>query len=219
MPDMRPFAAVCRMATPVNLNHPWLHLDGITAHLQYLRAAGRDYYTLPSKTVVSQPDHGPPLYLKTNGVRHASVSLFAPDLPLKAAQYYKRFEPDGCPGTARVDLGSGHYRNYMLRAVLQPCETVTFYGCGDINKLRELLADLTHLGNDIRVGWGLIAGMTVREVAEDWSLTRDGRATRPIPVRLLRRYSDQVRLAWHAPYWARESVDLCAPPGAEVEWA
>lgn len=219
MPDLQPFRVILHMALPVNLNHPWVHLDGITAHLQYMATLGRDYYNLPTKQVVGKPAHAPPLFSKRDGVRCASVSFFSPDMPLSATQYYKRFEADGCPGTARVNLSSGHYRNYMLRAVLQPCETVTFYGCGDIRRIREILADLTHLGNDVRQGWGLIAETTMEPVAEDWSIVREGRAQRPIPVRLLRRHSDQVRLAWHAPYWAQGSVDLCAPPGAEVEWA
>jgi hypothetical protein len=40
---------------------------------------------------------------------------------------------------------------------------------------------------------------------------------RPIPVRLLESYNDAVELAWKPPYWAADSIELCAPPGAEVK--
>jgi len=42
---------------------------------------------------------------------------------------------------------------------------------------------------------------------------------RPIPVKLLRSYEDAAYLAYRPPYWAKESVDLCAVPFTHVELA
>ena len=36
-----PFVVTCRLAAPVALSHPWLHLDGILAHLIRRRVLGR----------------------------------------------------------------------------------------------------------------------------------------------------------------------------------
>lgn len=222
----QPFRVVATLATPLCLNHPWLHFDGLIAHLIYLRVRGRDYYTLPTKRVVhlAADEMGP--YCRTlrvtndgmDGLTHASVSWFdPPDPAYRSLQYFKRFEERGWPRRNKVPLGSGHYRTWLLRWVYLPVHTVTFYGCGDIALVRDLLADLTHLGNDHRVGWGRIAALTVEPLAEDRSVVWQGRAMRPIPVRLLRSWSDAVPLAWRPPYWAVENVALCAPPGAEVE--
>ena len=220
-PEMQPFKVTFWLGTPVSLNHPWIHLDGITAHLKYESALDREYRHLPSKSVVSQDDHAPPLYRKTNGVRHASVSLFVPDLPPYTYTMFKRFEPEGYPrrGPQKVNIGSGHYRNYMLRLVLKPCERVEFYGYGAMDRIADLLSTLTHLGGEGRDGFGQIIGLDVEPIDEDRSLVAGGIAMRPIPVKQLRSWSEAVHVAWRAPYWARESIALCAPPGAEVVMA
>lgn len=218
---MRPFRVTFWLASPVCVNHPWLHLDGLTAHLKYEERMGRAYRHLPSKAVMSQEGRDRPLFQKTAGVRHASVSIFCPDVPFTTQAYFKRFEPAGFPesGQRKVNIGSGHYRNYMLRSVLVPCERVEFHGCGDAGRVAELLSTVTHLGNDGRVGHGRILRLEVSEEDEDLSIITHGIAMRPIPVTALRRWSEAVPLAWHAPYWAPGSVGLCAPPGAEVELA
>ena len=218
---MQPFRVVFWLGSPVCINHPWLHLDGITAHLRYEEALGREFRYLPSKAVVPQPKHQAPLYIKTNGVRHAGVSVFCPDVEREVQTMFKRFEPEGFPHTGpnKVNLGSGHFRNYMLRSVLVPCERVEFHACGDMDRIGRLLRNLTHLGNDGRIGWGKILGLELIPEREDLSLVACGVAMRPIPVSALRSWSEAVPLAWYPPYWRAESVALCAPPGAEVELA
>ncbi|MFA5636159.1 MAG: hypothetical protein WC977_09665 [Anaerovoracaceae bacterium] len=216
---MQPFKVTVWVGTPVCLNWPWIHLDGLTAHLKYERSLGREFRYLPSKTVVSQPNHDRPLFRKTNGVRHASVSVFVPDTERYTVPMFKRFEPDSFPrrGPQKVNIGSGHYRNYMLRSVVVPCERVEFYANGDMDYCAELLSGLMWLGDDGRVGWGKVIGIDLEPMDDDLSLTAHGVAMRPIPVSACRSHGDDVaRIAWRAPYWARESVDLCAVPGCEV---
>ncbi|MEN6546043.1 MAG: hypothetical protein ABFE07_08390 [Armatimonadia bacterium] len=215
---MQPFRVVFWLGSPVCINHPWLHLDGLTAHAKHLEHLGREYRYLPSKAVHSGPRHAPPLFLKTNGVRHAGVSIFGPEAETYTATMFKRFEPEGYPetGAQRVNLGSGHFRNYMLRSVLVSCERVEFHGNGDMERVGRLLRQLPHLGNDGRVGHGDIIGLDIEPEEEDRSLVVGGIAMRPIPVSALREWSEAVHLAWHAPYWTPGSVALCAPPGAEV---
>lgn len=215
---MQPFRVTFHVGSPVCLNHPWLHLDGLTAHVKHLEQLGRDYRYLPSKAVHSGPRHAPPLFVKTNGVRHAGVSIFDPEAEQYTETMFKRFEPEGYPqaGAQRVNLGSGHFRNYMLRQVVVSCERVEFHGNGDMERVGRLLSQLTHLGNDGRVGYGHIIGLDIEPEEEDLSLVAHGVAMRPIPVEALESWSEAVPLAWHAPYWSPQSVALCAPPGAEV---
>ncbi|MDQ7851146.1 MAG: hypothetical protein RB148_12825 [Armatimonadota bacterium] len=213
------FQIVFYLATPVALNHPWLHLDGLISHLVALRVLGRDYYVLPTKTVTSLSAKQLGRYQRVLRqwweLPQASVSFFHPD-DLFSLRYFKRFEPRGFPGERKIDLGRGHYRTWMLRHVYCPAETVTFYGTGDLELVRDLLSDLTHIGNDNRVGWGRIHRLEVTELPEDRSLVWEGKAMRPIPIRFLRKWEDAVPLAWRPPYWAAENVEVCAPPGARV---
>ncbi len=222
MSAWEPFALTARLATPLSLNHPWLHLDGLLAHLIYQRALGREYYNLPTKQVQHLPREQMGPYWRTLARRGpvplASVSWTAPEAPYQSLQYFKRLEADRFPRLRKVQAGHGHFRAWMLRTVYLPVETVTFYGCGDVALVRALVAALDALGNDTRVGWGrLVAPPTVTPLAADRSLVHEGRAQRPIPVALLRASSDAVPLAWRPPYWAADAVALCAPPGAEVE--
>jgi len=87
--------------------------------------------------------------------------------------------------------------------------------------VQQLLELLTHLGNDTRMGWGLIdkKRMELEPIPEDRSVVWQGKAMRPIPIRFLNSCSDAVYLPWRSPYWAAENVEMCAPPGAEVELA
>jgi CRISPR type IV-associated protein Csf3 len=117
----------------------------------------------------------------------------------------------------QVNLGSGPFRNWMLRHVLVSAEWCKFYGYGNVERVRYLLSRITGLGNDNRMGWGRIHRLTVREIDEDRSLAWQGRAMRPIPCRFLRAWDDAVMLAWRPPYWAAQNIELCAPPGAQVE--
>jgi hypothetical protein len=220
----QPFAIHFRLATPVCLNHPWLHLDGVLAHLMAQRLLGRDYYTLPTKQVVSTPiprawHH---VVVHYRGLAWASISCFnPPDVGYQTLQYFKRFEetPHLSRRQRKVPLGSGRFRTWMLRWVYVPAAAVTFYGRGQVHLVQELLSDLTHLGNDTRVGWGRIADMRLEVLEQDRSLVWEGRAMRPIPVRFLQAWDDEVMLAWKPPYWAADSVERCAPPGARVELA
>jgi len=216
------FELVIQVATPVCLNHPWLHLDGIVGHLIDQRRLGRDYYLLPTKSPEGRGDARGSRYEHVlcwrQEIPFGSISFFEPDA-VHAIQYFKRFEPAGYEGhTAKVNLSSGYLRNWMLNAVYQATHTVRFYGRGHLDLLAELLEDLTALGNDTRIGWGEITSKELRPLPEDHSLVWQGRAQRPLPVRYLKRWSDSVPLAWRPPYWAARNVELCAPPGAEVEW-
>lgn len=227
--DGDPFALTVRLATPVSLSHPWLHLDSIVRHLIDDRTYGRDAglawdAEMRAGRTAAMRKAGTIKYTRAisrvqvagDWMHCASVSQFDPDVPYGTLQYFKRFEPRGFPGRGKVNLSSQHYRAWMLKTIYLPCETVTFYGRGLLGQIRDLLGDLTHLGNDTRIGWGEIADWALERTPEDWSVVRDGVAMRPIPTRMLREWDDEAWLTWHAPYWDRGKVEVCAPPGARV---
>lgn len=217
-----PLEIIIRLRTPVCLNHPWVNLDGLLGHLVYQRVLGRSYYDLPGKTVVHCPEAEQPPWVamltQHHGVRFASVSFFDND-GLDSLQYFKRFHEEGCPPALKnCYIGHGYYRAWMNRWVYMKASECRFYAHGHLETLQDLLQDLTHLGNDTRVGWGAVRDIEIGEIAEDRSCVYEGRAQRPIPIRFLREFSDAVALAWCPPYWSPHNVETCAPPGAEVEW-
>lgn len=230
LPPSEPFRLSIHLATPVSLQHPWLHLDSIVRHLIDDRTYGRDAELtwddeMRGNRNKAMRDAGTMVFrdvldrYQADGdwLSCASVSEFSPaDTPYGTLQYFKRFQAERFPGKGKINLSSDHYRTWMLKTIYLPCRTVTFYGRGRIGLLRDLLNDMTHLGNDTRIGWGEIAEWRLTPMQADWSLVRDGVAMRPIPTRMLREWDDEAWLTWHAPYWDRRKVEPCAPPGAKV---
>lgn len=219
-----PFELRLTLRAPVMLSHPWVHLDGLLAHLMRLHLEGWDYYALPTKQV--HHAHLPPpwrgLLKQTNGINHASVSAFGPEVRWFSARYYKRTELDALAKARdkrKVHLGSGFFRLWQLEGGCVAAQECRFYGCGRLDLLEQLLPYLTHLGDNTRVGWGAIARVELIPLNEDRSIVYAGRAMRPIPVRLLKRWSDSAILVWHPPYWDNTMAEECAVPGAEVEFA
>lgn len=216
----RPFEVTVTLASPVSLNHPWLHLDGILAHLAVARVAGREQYSRPTKARSSYSARDLGDYARAlvrSPVPQASISFPGPEERLCSLQFFKRFEEARFPARRKIAMGFGHYRAWMMRVVYQPSEWVRFWCRGNVDMVRDLLGDLTHLGNKARAGWGAVARVDVRETEDNRALVWEGRAMRPLPTRVLRRWSEALPMAAQAPYWDPGNVEMCAPPGAEVE--
>jgi hypothetical protein len=214
------YLVMIRLGAPVALAHPWIAGDALLEHLAFGRQLGRRQYDLPTFVPYDRSPLGPDPYANVvycrSGLRFASVVEFGPVPKLSSLDYFSRIDDD-LP-KRRVYAGIGPYRLWQMRWVLCASEWARFWAYGRPGLARDLLGDLVGLGNDTRVGWGHVLGVSVEVVAEDRSLVAAGRAMRPIPVRFLRRWSDAAAMAWKPPYWDRESVELCAPPGAEIEF-
>lgn len=217
----RPYRVRCRLGAPVALNHPWVHLDSVLLHLAASRVLGeaiRDLPTFVPADVGSLPGmeaYADAVYSRA-GLKFASVSRFGPVPRYGTLDHYCR--PDEGLPKRRIHYGIGPYRSWRLRWVYVAAEYVEFWAWGVPEIARDLLGGLDAIGNDVRVGWGHVVNVTVEETDEDRSVVWEGRAMRPIPVRFLRSWSEAVPLAWRPPYWARDSVELCAPPGAAIDF-
>jgi hypothetical protein len=220
MTERRPYCVTIRLGAPVAINHPWIAGDALLEHLAFARQLGREQYNLPAFTPFDRSSLGPDpwedsVYCRA-GLRFASAIEFGPMPKLGSLDYFARID-EGLP-KRKVYLGIGPYRAWQMRWVYVAAEWARFWGFGRVDLVRDLVSDLVGLGNDTRVGWGHVLSVEVDECDEDRSVVADGKATRPIPVRFLRSWSDAAPLAWKPPYWDRASVELCAPPGAEVDF-
>ncbi len=212
---MTPLKVTFHLRTPVALGFPWIFFDSLLAHVALREELGERYYSLPTKTPI---DRIPELPLKRwRDVYVASVSIFEPETELAVYQFYKRGDfpfPRG-----KIRRGSGFFKDFIIRATYVPAHRAVFYATGELEEVKRLVAKISALGKERNVGFGAVRRVEVKEVEEEWGLVRGGLAMRPIPVRLLRRYEDAAYLAYKPPYWAKESVDLCAVPLTHVELA
>ena len=212
---MTPLKVAFRLRTPVALGFPWIFFDSLLAHIALREELGERYYSLPTKIPV---DRIPELPLKRwRGVYVASVSIFEPEAELAVYQFYKRGDfpfPKG-----KIRRGSGFFKDFIIRAAYVPAHRVVFYATGEAAEVERLVKKVLALGKERNVGFGAVRDVEVEEVEEEWGLVRGGLAMRPIPVRLLKSYVDAAYLAYKPPYWAKESVELCAVPFTHVELA
>jgi len=222
-----PFRARFKVGSPVCITTPWISFDGLIAHLLLLWNLGEDYFITPKKLPILEfvsPSRGKQgFYLplkKTGKIYHASVSQFIPNA-LKITQIYKRFEPQFASSLKKkkISIGSGEFRSYILQEPYVPCREVIFYAYGDMNLVQELIENyLVGLGNDVRIGFGIIRDVVFEKMDEDYSIIADGIAMRPIPIEMCEEYEEAVYLAYRPPYWDPKNVAECVPPGARCRF-
>lgn len=216
-----PLMVTFRLGSPVVLNHPWIYLDSTVMFLMVRDVLGPDFYTvnlnelLYHRQEILSPDSiSCPIQYK-HGLFMCSASML--DINSKYLEtIYKRVEPRWMGGKKKVALNSGYFLNFMIRHIYVPASSVTFYLSGNREGLDGLLRNLNGIGDNTRIGWGKIRGFEIERTDVDYSLVKEGRAMRPIPVELLKDYSEAIPLTYRPPYWDRRNVRLCAPPGARV---
>jgi len=216
------FSVTFHMQSPVCLGHPWIAGDGIIAHLINQERRGQDYYTLPSKTPISQNFlyRGQTMPLaQTRDVFHASVAQFDVDKSMASVTtLYKRFYEQQAhevdTKTPKVHLNRGYFRAYMMRLPIIPARKVTFYFRGNMQEVLRLLSYLPGIGKKVADGYGFYNSVSVEETLENYSLVKDGVAMRPLPCSLGYESNEKMMLAYKAPYWDKRCVEPCVPPGA-----
>jgi len=224
----KPFSITFHMTTPICLGHPYIHFDGLLAHLILREYMGLDYYVLPSKQPLTRQDlyslNQLPMKLMPLGrlgsIYRASVSQFNPNC-LFTTTFYKRFhEPLATTQGFKhktIDIGRGRFRGWMLKLPYIPAETVTFYAYGDIQEVLRLLNHLAGLGKKIVAGFGAFKSISVEELDEDRSIVWNGKAMRPIPLSMCQKADEQMLHAFKPPYWDKKNVCPCATPGSKVK--
>jgi len=222
-----------RLQSPLALAHPWLHLEGIVAHLWH-RMNNPHYRALPSKRVEKvQGRLTLPLkryYCCHQFIYHASVGLIDAETPeeawkaldrLQLTKIYKRFYERGLDynrvRVKKISRGSGYFKDFAMSLPYIPAKRVVFYANGDPDILEVLFEALPGLGKKTAIGYGFIRDFKIKELSENRSIVMDGYAMRPIPYFMLKHHEELVMLAYKAPFWAKESVALCAPPFTKVE--
>jgi len=113
-------------------------------------------------------------------------------------------------------------KNYHMPIVVKSYKTITFYVRGDLEEVKRLLESyIFYLGKKGSQGFGQIKEWEFEEIDEDWSVWKDEKPMRPVPVseckkqieNMIRR-QEPINARQHPiipPYWRKET-ELCLMP-------
>lgn len=220
-----PFKIKCSLMAPIVMAHPWLHLDGILAHLVLRKILGPLFYTLPTNTPIDFFDYlNLPLkkYIDENfSFYHGSISFFKQE-SLSTTTIYKRFHERDLSHLdtkrKKVSTRSGTLKDHAIKLPNITTNTVLFYGNGNVKEIQNLLEGLPGLGKKIAIGFGFIKNIIIKETHQDHSIIKDNITMRPLPINLVepRDNLKKVILGFRFPYWAKNNITLCVPPGEKI---
>ena len=110
---------------------------------------------------------------------------------------------------AQPNLQSGYYKARHDEYAYRITPAITWYlQTSDPDRVVALLSRVTGVGKETNVGHGLVLGVDVIEVSEDYSVARDGVATRALPVAYAAKHGIRGRRSIRTirpPYWATSS--------------
>jgi CRISPR type IV-associated protein Csf3 len=82
-----------------------------------------------------------------------------------------------------VDVSAGRFKAHDLKLPSRLARRLEWYALGDARHILRVLEDhITAVGRKVGQGNGRVLRWRVEDAAADWSVTRDGRLTRPMPV-------------------------------------
>lgn len=81
-----------------------------------------------------------------------------------------------------ITVKSGRFKGYNMPIFYLLAEEIRWCCVGDIQKVRDLLADVSSIGKKRSQGWGVVSKWTVEPSVDDWSESRSGVATRALPL-------------------------------------
>ena len=182
------------LRTPV-VADAWLPLDGILFYQAVRDDLGAQEMTTPGVSLLAQPKGE-----VMKGGRLPVAIVHARDWyyrcswaqwgPYVDGQDYwaKRFDMshaelvDFGGKRGKIDLSSGTYKAYRMPVFYRAALWVEWYIVGDLEAIRYLLACVTHVGKKTSQGWGRVRNWVVEPAAEDWSVWREGKLMRGIPI-------------------------------------
>ena len=197
---------------------PYLPIDGIlysalmrqTFGAQEVTVAGSmaqfggEHGSLPLKRVA--PPGGPWYYA-------ASFAEWAEPWVDDSSFWAKRFDMahadliDFDGRRASITLSEGRYKGYQIPTFSRHALEVRWYAVGNLERVRDLLAGVTHIGKKVAQGCGRVNAWQVEEWPDDWSVWRTGRLMRAVPRATGTLYGIRP------PYWRPANQYSCALPG------
>lgn len=205
----------------------WLPLDGALLYQHTRQELGAQVSSLPGASLIEQPK-GEPL----KGGRLPMTIVHAKDWYYRCSwavwgahidgqdHWSKRFDQSyaglvhfgGRRG--KVDTSAGAYRAYHMPVYYRSALWVEWYCVGQRGELEPLIHSITHLGKKVSQGWGRVMRWEIQTIREDWSIMREGRLTRGVPIYHLPEGCERKmgNYGIRPPYWDwRNQMELVMP--------
>lgn len=227
---MQPFKVTFALASPVVVDSEYpIHLDALVAWA-LKEEAERDGSEDPwgdaddLSSALASHVYGPG---ERDYIWKASRLFFTPASERFLTNMVRRADPDAIywdwadgnvdiprvrPSTYSINTVSGQYRGYQMLVAQQWMKDVTAWGIGDIERVRELLSRIKHVGKLGRNGQGRVSAMTVEPAAADevehWMLRTlpHGMAGKPgVPYA-------EVNQCLRFPYWRKIAQERALEP-------
>jgi len=141
-------------------------------------------------------------------------ALFPGEDIFESIQYWrKKFRQGKIELTqGSANLQQGVYREYNTPMCLVVTNKMVAYACGDKHKIAKILTKIKYLGKKRAYGKGKVVDISISDVDYDWSIDRDGRATRWLP------YKNGIKLVrCRPPYWNRIDRINCCKIGDKIQ--
>lgn len=220
-----PVEITIRFVSPIMAPIFPLYLDAVLGNIVAQEIWGQYYGRIPPEFFIKEL----PLPLKRHNFREYGYAWAAScNVVTKEAVFgtdgYKRSYP-GDPwvlmksftASQMVDYeGSGRYKNYLESFEVTFIEEMKFYAFGNPKEINRLLSQVRFLFKKRSQGRGEIQSLSVNPIKQDFTLWKNNRPMRPIPVELIKEGShNQYELNMsrlYPPYWGRDERVLCVVP-------
>lgn len=139
----------------------------------------------------------------------------------ETAKFRKRWEPDGRINwgkrKAKFSTSEGAEKSYDLPLFLRLTSRIDWFAMGDRQTIECIVSDISGIGKKRSHGYGQVVRWEVQEIAEDWSLVRDGGLMKPVPTETLTMLGlplshNIMRWGYKPPAWLPENKLLCVMP-------
>lgn len=123
----------------------------------------------------------------------------------------------------KLNTKSGHLKAYRTPQVIRVISDVVFYAVGNPDRIREMLGYMQFIGKKGSIGWGAVKEWVVEPCEADYSLIKDGKLMRPVPVEEAdalnfdRSKTVKLMCAVRPPYWKPKNARLCYVPKVGFE--
>ena len=122
------------------------------------------------------------------------------------------------PVKSLFSVANGKFKRSFETFEKSYIDEVVIYARGDFDTIKELLANLKYIGKKNAYGWGKVQKIVMEETDEDFSIVKDGKLMRHIPIdsEYLQKvqknsYAGALKPLFH-PYWDRGRERVCAIP-------
>lgn len=142
-----------------------------------------------------------------NGQWGWKASALFPGEYFESIQYWrKKFRQNRVERmTGSANIQQGKYREYNTPMCLVVTDRMYGYVRGNIKEIKRIFKKIRYLGKKTAYGKGKVIKLEIKEIEEDWSINKDGKAMRWLPQK------NGSRLCrCRPPYWNRiERVNCC----------